>query len=361
MNFTQADVGAILTAVSIPVGTYIVSINSSSSVIVSNTIGANTGISTTIYTAYSFNEKVLPLPNNDQANCLEELGSNLMIGGVNNYIYPWDRISPNFTTPIFLSETVISRMVTINTTMYIFCGFKGRIFITNGANATPFYKMPEYLTDTTNPYIIWTDACFNRNQLYFGFQVIKNDGTTISTMGGLWAVDVDSVTLVSPRLSNQMSYGTYAGYVNAIHIYRYFGYNTTPSNDGYGLFIGWNNGSTGNGIDKGISTPYIAGQSFVNCDIIPIGQYLTSKTIQGIEYKLGTPLVTGESVTIGYRTQMSGSFTDNPLETYVSGSLSQWGSPKFEKSQWLQLQLILTSTATNPSFCRVREVRIHLK
>ena len=157
-----------------------------------------------------------------------------------------------------------------------------------------------------------------------------------------------------------MSYGTYNGYVSALCQYRGIDRSLPPNNDGYGLFMGWNNGSIG-GIDKGISTPYTAGQAYVVSDPLPIGQYLTSKTIVGIEYKLGAPLVTNETVTIGYRTQLSGSFTDNPLETYVAGSLSQWGSPKFEKSQWLQLQAILTSTATNPSYCRLREIRIHLK
>ena len=71
-------------------------------------------------------------------------------------------------------------------------------------------------------------------------------------------------------------------------------------------------------------------------------------------------MATNETVTLGYRTQLSGAFTDNALDPYVAGSLSQWGTVKFEKSQWIQLQAILTSTATNPSYCRLREIRIHL-
>ena len=313
----------------------------------------------TLATTYTYNIKALKLPSTDSATCLAELGTNLMVGGENNFIYPWNRIATSFTFPIFLSENYTTRLVTINTTMYIFCGYKGRIFVTNGANATPFFKIAEYLSNTTNPYIVWTDANFNRNQLYFGFKVTNNAGTTINTYGGLWAVDVDSVSPVAPRLQNIMSYGTYAGYVSAICQFRGTNYATQPAGDGYGLFTGWFSGSIG-GIDIGISTPYTGGQSYVICDPIPIGQYLTNKTLSGIEYKLGAPLATNETVTLGYRTQLSGAFTDNALDPYVAGSLSQWGTVKFEKSQWIQLQAILTSTATNPSYCRVREIRIHL-
>jgi hypothetical protein len=357
MNFTQADVGAYITGTTIPANTYIVSVTNSTTVILSRTTSASTGITITIPQTYIYNPAIVLINSNDIANCLGELGSNLEIGGINNYIYPWDRVSPNFSTPIFLSEYRVSRLVTVNTTMYIFCGFKGRIFVTNGANATPFYKVPDYLSGTTNPYYFWTDAAFSRNQIYFGFQVTDNAGTTISTMGGLWSIDVDSSTPTSPRLNNIMSYGTYAGYVNAIHVWRKVGLTQLPSADGYGILSGWYDGVLASGIDIGISTPYLAGQSFIDTDPVPIGQYLTSKTLAGIEYKLGQPLANGESIAIGFRTKLSGSYTDNPI-TDLS-DVSGWGVPVFEKSQWVQFRI--TPTAVNGgSNCRVREIRIHL-
>ena len=376
MAFTNADIGSPITGTNIPANSYIGSINSSTSANLVNATGTpvnatntGSGITFTIPTTWTFTNNVLPLPNWDIANCIGELGSQLMIGGINNYVYPWDRVSPNFSTPIFLSEYKISRLITVNTTMYIFCGNKGRIFVTNGANATPFYKIPDYLSLTTNPYFYWTDATFNRNQIYFGFRVTDNANNTLSTMGGLWAIDVDSTTPTAPRLQNIMSYGTYAGYVSAIHVDR--GAFLTPldstlGNDGYGLYMGWWDGvTTANGenvgnIDVGISAPYLAGQSFVDTDPVPIGQYLTEKTLSGLEYKLGQPLASGESVAIAYRTQLSGAYTDNPLDTYITGNVSGWGVPIFEKSQWVQFRVTLTSTATNPSYCRVREIRLHL-
>jgi hypothetical protein len=302
-------------------------------------------------------EGACTLPNNDQSTCLADLGQDLMIGGINSYVYSWNMVTPSPNSDIFLSENYTTRMVTVNTTMYIFCGNKGRIFVTNGANATPFFKVPDYLSGTTNPYFIWTDATFNRNQLYFGFKVTDNSGTVINLMGGLWAVDVDSVQPVSPRLQNIMSYGTYAGYVSAICQYRGSDSTVSPSGDGYGLFMGWYSGTVG-GIDIGISN-YYTGQSYVDTDPVPIGQYLTKKTLSGIEYKLATPLVTNESVAIAYRTSLSGSYTNNPITDTDSSGLSGWGVPVFEKSQWIQFRITLTGIASGGSNCRLREIRIH--
>lgn len=308
---------------------------------------------------YTYSAATLILPTADKATCLEELGNNLMVGGQLNFIYPWDKTSPSFGSLIRLSENYVSRMVTINTTTYIFAGQKGRIFVTNGANATPFYKIPEYLSNTTNPYIIWTDATFNRNQLYFSFKVTKNDGTTINGMGGLWAVDVDSVTPVSPRLQNQMSYGTYNGYVSALCQFKGVSSASLPANDGYGLFMGWNSGTTG-GIDKGISNPYTAGEAYIDTEIIPVGTYLTKRTFHNIEFKLSTPLVTGESVALYYRANLSDAFTPLTLVTGtgVTGDLSGYANVSFQGVQWIQIRAVLTGTITNPSFVRLTELRI---
>ena len=371
MNFTSAHLGAIITGTNIPANSYIIHIYSSSSAQIGdadgnpvNTTGAGTGLTFTIPQTYVYSQSIVKINSGDRANCLGELGSQLMIGGINSYIYPWDRISPNFNTPIFLSENFISRLVTINTTMYIFCGYKGRIFITNGANATPFYKIPDYLSGTTNPYFIWTDATFNRNQLYFGFKVTDNSGNTISTMGGLWAVDVDSVSPVAPRLQNQLSYGTYAGYVNAIHVNRGAFPTLNPSTDGYGLFMGWWDGvTTVNGenvgnVDVGISTPYLASQSFIYTDPIPVGQYLTKRTFENVQYKMGIPLQAGESVALSYRTNLSDAFTSIPITDVDASGLSGWSRVNFQESQWVQLGVTLTAI-NGGSNCRLREIRLH--
>ena len=60
-----------------------------------------TTFSPTDAATYTWTTKALSLPGNTVANCLEELGVNLLIGDkASNFIYQWDRTSTNFSIPI---------------------------------------------------------------------------------------------------------------------------------------------------------------------------------------------------------------------------------------------------------------------
>lgn len=356
--FQSTDVGAVIVGTGIPTGTIIASIvDSEHAVLSANATATNTGLTFTITSAYNFDPEILPLPTNEQATCLTELGQNLLIGGINNYIYPWDRVSPNFFSPIFLSENHTYRMVTVNTNTYIFSGERGRIFITNGSNAQLWKKIPDHISGTVNPFFTWQDAIFNRNQLYFGFSVTDNQNNIINQYGGLWAIDVETQAL---RLVNQLSYGTYSGYASALYVNRGLTSNETQTNKGYGLFIGWFNGTSG-GIDKGVSVPYTNSQSLVISELIPIGTYTRPRDLERIEYKLSRPLVAGESIQIYARlifdTQDTG-FGDPIINDSTAGHYSNSSPGNFKNAQWLQLKAITNSTVTNPSYVRLKEFRI---
>lgn len=355
---------------------------------------------------YTWNAQRLDILGTDRAISLAELGNSLLIGGTVNIIYPWDKISDDYDAVIYLSENFTSKMITINNTTYIFAGTKGRIFITNGGNAMPFWKIPEYLSDTTNPYILWRGVGFNRNQLYFSFSLTDNSGIPISRAGGLWAVNVDSSQPTYPRLQNQLSFGTYSGYVSAICTNLGSNLYTQPSSDGYGLWLGWSSASSSwsasltypagvyvsyagyvylslqannynntpdsypayweltsiqpSGVDKGISTPYTAGEPYVITDLINVGQFKTKRTFENIEFKLGAPLVTGESLAISYRTDLNSAFVDVPITSGNSaGDLSGLtDTVNFENAQWVQLKATFTGTSTTPSYIRLREIRL---
>lgn len=341
--FQPADIGAVIVGTHIPAGAYIISVTDNKHAVISANATANdTALTFTITSGYVYNSQARALPSFDVANCLAELGGNLLIGGINNYIYPWDRISTgiNQSGAISLSENFVSRLVTFNTTTYIFCGYRGRVYRTNGSNVSDYWEIPEYLSNTTNPYFIWTDAIFNRNQLYCGFQVQSNNGITINQYGGLWTIDTNTG---KGKLQNQLSYGTYSGYVSALVTNRSVVVNTPPSGDGYGLFIGWNNGTVG-GIDIGVSEPYTGGESIIVSDMIPVGQYLTKWTGNNLEFKLSAPLAQGESVALAYRENIANDFTDVPItEGGLAGDISGITAMNFEKIQWLQVQATLTS------------------
>lgn len=304
---------------------------------------------------YTFDETRL-LPFTDTAQCLTFLGTNLMIGGQLNVIYPWDTTSPTFSYPIFVAEYNIQKMVTVNTNTFALVGNRGRVYYTNGSQAQLYKKLPDHLSGTVEPYYQWGGMTTQKNQIYFSALVTTNAGASISQYGGVWAIDVDTKAL---RLTNKLSYKTYNGYASAL--IPNFG--TNPS--GTGLFIGWNNGvsvnAPNNGIDTTISDPYTNSEAYVVSDLIPIGTFDNPTDFERVEYKLSKPMVAGESVAVYVRLIFDTSdtgFGTALINDTTAGNFSKSAPVNFKNAQWVQLKAVLNSTATNPSYTRLTELRI---
>lgn len=304
----------------------------------------------TTLSTYTFDQTAL-LPKTDRANCLAYLGSNLLVGGKNNIVYPWDRFNTNFLQPILLPEYNVTNMVTVNTNTYIFVGNRGRIYFTNGGQAQLYKKIPDHISGTIEPYFTWGGATSVKNQLYFSALAVTNAGTAISQYGGVWGIDLDTKAI---RLTNKLSYGSYAGYATAI--IPNFGSNPA----GTGLFIGWDTGSSVYGLDTTISTPYSNGETTIDSDLIPIGTYNKPRNATYIEYRLSRPLVANESIVIKTRLIFDTSDTgySTTLTDSTAGNYSGTAAINFKNAQWVQFQAVLTSTSSSPSYVRLTQLRI---
>lgn len=311
-------------------------------------------------TTFTWTQQALALPTIEIAQWLAELGVSLLVAGVRNLIFPWDRTSTSFNYPIFMADTFgygsmasaqpnVPKMMTINTNTYIFMGNRGRIYITNGSQAQLFKKVPDFLSGTVEPYFTWGGVGFNKNQMYFGILATSNDGTANNNFGGLWAIDMDTNAL---RLVNQLSYGSYAGYCTL-----YIPLTTTAT--GFGFYAGWDNNASGYGIDSSSSSPYTGGQSYAISDAIPIGNYLSKYTPTNIEYKLSVPMVSGESVQLLSAQHINDTYTSIGTDSTV-GNISFTFPFTDWQFQWLLIKAVLTSTASSPSYARLKEVRIHM-
>jgi len=309
---------------------------------------------------YTFEQTPL-LPSIDVAQCLAFQGTNLMVGGKLNVIYPWDTTSPTFSYPIFLAENNIQQMITINTNTYCLVGNRGRIYVTNGSQSQLYKKVPDHISGTIEPYFIWGGLTSTKNQLYFSCYAVQNSGSQITNntaigYGAVWAIDIDTEAM---RITNKLSYDTYLGYCSAMI------YNASTNPSGAGLIIGWCDGSggtaiTGNyGIDISSASLYTGSQATIDSDLIPIGTFDKPRDMARIEYRLTKPMTTGESVTIQYRTDFSQVYTTVLTDSYVSpGQFSTSGPINFKNAQWVQFRIILNGGSSSPSYTRLKEIRI---
>jgi hypothetical protein len=317
------------------------------------------------------NGAALQVPETDEATCLAELGTNILIGGRNGFIYVWNKIDPGFSNLLNIPEYFTWQIVATSQNAYIFAGVRGRIYITNGSGVDLYKKVPDYVTGLLNPFFQFEDANFARNQLYFALTARTSAGAISNTVAGLWAIDLDSDAL---RMLNKTSDTAYTGTMRMVAP-RPPGNSGSPTSAiiGNNLQIGWY-GASASVIDVSTAVPYTNYEAFMELEIIPVGTYLDPFTPTQIEWKTAVPIGLGgtqESVRISYRTNLGEAYTvlgtTTATGTAVVGSTtgsttgyagSDYYTASFENVQWLQLKVEMASNATTPTYNRVTEVRI---
>lgn len=242
------------------------------------------------------NDTTSLLPFTDTALCLAPLGSNILVGGTKNTIYPWDTFSSLPLYPILIAENYISKMITINTNTFFLAGNRGRIYRTDGTQAQLFKKIPDHLSGTVEPYFKWGGIGSTKNQLYFGAVGTTNAGTNLNQYGGLWSIDVDTKAI---RLTNQSSYGTYAGYVSAlIPIINPPG---TNNPGGTGIYMGWDTQETTRGVSNGV----LNSTTTVTSATIAFTANDVGSTISGTGIPVGTTIASVTNATTAVMSQQA--------------------------------------------------------
>lgn len=309
-------------------------------------------VPTTLNT-YSFSKQAVGIETTDQANCIATFSNTILIGGSRNAIYSWNRLSFGYQYRILLAESNVSWIEVVNTSAYVFVGNRGRIYITSGTQAKLYKKVPDHLSGTVEPYFIWGGVASIKNQLYFGVYATDNANNPITTYGGLWAIDMDTNAM---RVANRLSYGDYTGFASMV-IPRYVATGAVANPLGAGLFIGWPGG-----VDVTSRYPYGTSEyvCYVDSDLIPIATFLMKRTFENVEFKLTTPLVSGEGIKIQYRLNFIDAYTDIG-ETTTVGAFSDVYPANFENAQWVQFRVYeksISNVGGTPSYVRLKEIRI---
>lgn len=351
-------------------------------------VNPNQSFSPTSSATYTWSPGTVLLPTSDYATCISLIGNgsaatggtggatNVIVGGTGKLLYPWSPGTSFFNPALFLSEDYTQQLQTVNNLVYVFSGSKGIVSVTNGTSLTGCITVPDYVANTTgtnqDPYFVWGGTMYQRGRIWFSVQA--------PNCGGIWSF-VPTINYmpeqdmgISLRLEHQNSYGTYSGYATILFTPQRI---TDANINGVQYFSGWDDGTSGGsanpyGIDLSGTTPYTSfsggtgttpytGAVAIETDLIPIGTLLNKTSFSEIEYKLSAPLVAGENVGINYRPNMTSAWlpltlTQQEATNPISGVFIPGNN--MQNLQWVQLQVILGSTITNPSYTRLTELRL---
>lgn len=298
---------------------------------------------------FNFNVSALGLPPTDGAIWLIELRNLLMVAG-NHKIYPWDRISPQWSNPVPIDEN-ISKMINILNNVYILAGNKGNIYISNGYNAQRFKKIPDYISGLIDPQIEYGGIMSHRQNLWFQAR-FRNSNTSSTVLIGLFSLNLDTGALV---MEAQLSAGlTPSGSSATSLLIDNSGLTLLPYDNYYSAY-----GANTSGIDYNNTNLWSSNEPIIETDIIPIGTFAKLRTFKSAEFKLDQPLLSTDSISLYARQSLSDSYTlIGTTNTSVLSFLYQ--TIPFEKWQWIQFKVTMSTTgaSSTSSFIRLREIRI---
>lgn len=317
---------------------------------------------------FQFSQQDLTLPAYERVQCMVEIGNTLLVGGRTNTVYPWNQVNPFVQDIIALPESDVVLMVNVNNMAYVFAGNKGNVYITNNSSASLVFKLPDYCAGVPGtpfsyiePYFTWYDAVFLRGRVYFS--ILDQTSTKAGNCGGVWSFippqnySVNQDAGISLRLENQNSYGTYNGAATQLIAneeqkaiapqYWAAWFSTFPIS-----------GGTTYGIDQ---TDDIPVTTYVQeTDLAPVGTFLNKFTVAQVEFKLTTPMTSGDSIALYWRVNITDDWTaltNQVIET--ANPIAGYYESNFQTSQWVQIRAVVTTNGTTASsFVRLAELRI---
>lgn len=303
-------------------------------------------------TTYTQNRAALTLPSTSSAQCLEELGINLLVGDKNtNYIFPWDRTSTSFALPLRVAEANIFRMKNVDNTVYVLPGSKGTIYQTTGYAFTREMKIPEYLSGGT---VTWGGMEKVSGSLIFGVGTGVNPGA-VSTIQGVYKlytnVGAFAGSVVGSLICDQTPLDSNGNPLNATALLS--NTSTTAVPDEFYLV------GTAGAIYQPDSTnrtvAYGIYGSYVESDLIPVGTANQPRGFNTIEYKLDYAPTSG-GIRISWRTDLQATYVViNDFN--CAGKISDSIAASIQGAQYIQFKVELKGGTLNNT-PRLREIRL---
>lgn len=329
-------------------------------------IGITTGYNGDDIT-FTWSSQRLNLPTYETAQCMVEIGNTLLIGCNGSTLYPWNQVDATPSDIIALPESDVKTMVNANNTAYVFAGNKGNVYVSNVSVAALAGKIPDYTAGVPGtpltyiePRFTWGDSMYVRGRVYCS--ILDQTSTKAGNCGGVWSfipsenIDPNQALGMALRLENQNSYGDYDGYATIL----------IPNEEQDAIspqyWSSWQDsytpGTSTFGIDYTNTVPVVT--YVIETDLLPSGTSLAKTTFSQVEYKMASPLASGDSVQLYYRLNATDAWTTcGTLKEETTNRISGYWNVNFQKTQWTQLRAVATTTGTTASsFDRIVELRL---
>lgn len=326
---------------------------------------------------YVYNAQALDLPDNEQPVALNELNGYLTIGvnmsgtntsGSTSKLYYWDTVSASFNNPLIVPEAPIYEIVNANNIIYVFCGWRGRVYKTNLSTITEAFKIPDHMYypgNTTTGYeglplfgnvsqsiygssskiTFAPQARVTRKKIMFCVNLYGSTALwSYDTQSGLLQIDAKpingygSTSTDSPQLygvevlNSQISASTLGTEILFFGLY----YNTgtiTYTIEQY------------NPITQNSSSNFTTYNGSVITDYMNVGSANNLKTFQQLEYSLDRKMITGSGLKIYYRYSIGDSWTLLSTEDYATYGAINGRCIDFPTvgTEWIQLKVELNA------------------
>ena len=195
---------------------------------------------------FTLTTNALDLPDGFVASCLEDYGSYLAIGankGKSSVIFPWDRTSSSFNSPVEIPETTVSKLVSLNNILYVITNSKAAVYATNLSSVTRVKRLPLHLTAgiyIPNMIISINSVTKIGGKLYLGVSAALSGTSTENT--GIYSLDPSTgviklvnTLVVRAGVFNQKvgAIGQMGQYSDGTPYYFCFSYDSTTPNSSY--------------------------------------------------------------------------------------------------------------------------------
>lgn len=298
---------------------------------------------------------LIELPDGEAATTIAPIGTYMIIGtqasngswfnGVNGNVanlYLFDGVgtdnSPNSLVGS-LNEACIQSMLSIGNALYVMAGIRGNLYKTNTASFIKIKRIPynqrNAFGNTTRVYPNAMSVNVSGN-LLIGTSTLEDAFTGNDTRHGVWEV---SLSEGYPTVFKQQVSTGNVGQTNPLTVGVIFSGKQTT-------IIGYKDGSS-YGLDTTDQTPYPTGAT-IETKLVLIASRVERKTFKQLEYLLGKLLVTGQSITLSYRKNLTDSYTAWKSFTFsdLGAVISHNTNAALDEIEILQIKIELAQTAS---------------